>query len=178
MTDDQTNSQQSEDSSENEESSALSIPQAEAIEEIIESMPTPEKRERARHIIEETFVGLIERSSPNQINPEVAKILADSADRDNDNKFKFLTQKQQDAADAKKRSDEFKITKNRDVFSLIKPVVFAVVFVLLIAMGVGVYLCLNGKETLGASLITGAVTSGLSFVAGLGTANILKDKEK
>ena len=46
------------DSSANEESSALSnIPQAEAIEEIIEAIPTPEKREQARHIFEETFVG-------------------------------------------------------------------------------------------------------------------------
>ena len=169
--------ERNEDSSVNEESSALNnIPQAEAIEEIIEAIPTPEKREQARHLIEETFVGLIERSSSNQINPDVAKILADSADRDNDNKFKFLTQKQQDAATAQQRKDELTAQKHKDRVSIIKPVIVFVMVMVILCLSVGIYLSVTGKETLGASLITGVLTAVLSYLAGVGTSDFFKDK--
>lgn len=165
------------DSSANEESSALSnIPQAEAIEEIIEAIPTPEKREQARHIFEETFVGLIERSASNQINPEVARILADSADRDNDNKFKFLSQKQQDTAAAQQRKDELTAQKHKDRVSLIRPIIIFVFVMVILCLSVGIYLSVTGKETLGASLITGVLTAVLSYLAGVGTSDFFKDK--
>jgi len=61
--------------------------------------------------------------------------------------------------------------------SLVKPIVFFVLFVVAICIITGIWLCVNGKETLGASLITGSLTAVLSYAAGFGTSNFFKDEK-
>ena len=59
------------------ESSALSVSESKVeakLEAIIEAVPAPQ-REEARHTFQE-FMGYVERSSTQKVDPEVAKILA------------------------------------------------------------------------------------------------------
>ena len=166
-----------EDSLDNNESSALSKSnhaKLEKIEEIIDAIPVLEQKEEARSILRE-FTKIIER--PSQLDAETAKVITSSIDKDNERKFQFLTQKQKDDTELEKEELDFRREKHRNGFALIKPIVFFVLGLVAICIGVGIWLCFIGKETLGASLITGSLTAVLSFAAGFGTSNVFKDEK-
>ena len=144
----------------NNESSSLSIAEKHAklekIEEILDAIPVPEQKEEARSILRE-FTKIVER--PSQLDPVTAQIITESLDKDNERKFQYLTQKQKDGTELEKEEISFRREKHRDSFSLVKPIVFFVLFVVAICIITGIWLCVNGKETLGASLITGSLTA-------------------
>ena len=160
------------------ESSSLSKKQdkLEKIEEIIDAIPEPERKEEAQVILREIKERYIERLP--QDDPEILKILSESADKEGERKFRYLSQKQKDETDQERAELEFRKIKHANNFSLIKPVVYAVLALLVVCVGVGVWLCANGKETLGASLITGSISSVLSFAAGFGISGKFKDEKK
>ncbi len=166
---------QYEGSSKSEESSAVLNPEVDSkLEEIIEELPA-EKRELVRHTIQEMFVGFMERSSAPQITSEVARILAESADKDNEHKFQFLIQKQKDEAALEAREFEFKREKHTDRFKIVRPIVFYVLAIVALFSIGGVWLCVIGKEVLGASLITGVFAAVFGYLAGIGTSDFFKE---
>lgn len=163
----------------NNEPSSLSkaekLERLEELEEILDAIPEPEQKEKAQSIWRE-FTKIIER--PSQLDPENTKIITESIDKDNERKFQYLIQKQKDETTLEQGELEFRKEKHRDGFSLVKPVVYFVLLVVAACLFTGVWLCYIGKETLGASLITGSLTAVLSFAAGFGASNLLKDEKK
>jgi hypothetical protein len=173
---------QKEDSSTFEESSSILKPEVDSkLAEIMEELPA-EKRELVRHTIQEMFVGIMERSSSPQITPEVAKIITESQDKDNEHKFQFLTQKQRDEAEAEKRADDlrtkqhdFNCTKHSNRFSLMKPIIWAVLALVVGLTIAGVWLLVIGKEAIGSALLSGLWGAVFGYLAGFGTSNFFKD---
>jgi hypothetical protein len=160
------------------EPSALSTPGSNVeakLEEIIEAVPAP-KREGVRHSLQE-FFGYIERSSP-RIDPEVAKILAESNDRDNDNKFKYLTRKQELEAEESKREHELAVKRHDSTIKLLWPILIAVIILVLGCVGAGIYLAATGHETLGFSILSAIVTAVFAYLGGLGTPYLFRFRDK
>lgn len=118
----------------------------------------------------------VERDTGTHLDPEVFKIAAETVARDNENKFKYLTQKQQDTAEKNKREHDFDVLRYQDRYKILRPVTFIVVAVLTVCLFIGIYLCTVDQEMLGSNLITGVITGLLSFLAGLGVSEILKKK--
>ncbi len=69
-----------------------------------------------------------------QIDPETAKILAVTIEKDNDNKFRYLTQKQSDAAAQQAKEHELSAARHRD---LMRPIVWAVILIAIVSVGAG-----------------------------------------
>ncbi len=139
----------------------------EKLERFVDAIPEPQRNE-FREVIRE-FLGVVhsKSTSPFDISPEVAQILSDAQIKDNDNKFKFATQKQTN-------SHEFKMVQHRDRFKILRPIVFTIATVLTVCLFLGIYLAINGHETLGSCILTGVITAILSYLAGLGTADLVK----
>jgi hypothetical protein len=127
--------------------SALEKKEEAKIEAILDKLPP----EQAQHTLRELFFGIIERggTSPAKIDPEAFKIAAATVEKDNDNKFRYLRQKQSDAAEESKREHDFAVVQHKDRFGILRPVVFIIVFVFAICLFVGIYLAATGHETLG-----------------------------
>ncbi len=141
------------------------------LEAIIDKLPP----DQAQHTLRELFFGIIERgSSGPRIDPEVMKIAAASVDKDNENKFKYLTQKQVDEAAKSLRDDEFRTVRHTAQIKLFWPVLITVLVAIVGCIVAGIYLAVNGHETLGIGLIAGAAFSVLGYLAGAGTADIFK----
>ncbi|MEK6335082.1 MAG: hypothetical protein AABM67_09045 [Acidobacteriota bacterium] len=156
------------------EVSAAPVP--EKLEKMIEAVPEPQQHV-FREIVRE-FMGVFHSKtmSPFDINPEVVKILAESQTKDNDNKFEFAKQRQKDVATENQRDYDLKKLKYTNKMQLLRPICLVVVAVYTICLFIGIYLAVIGKETLGASIITGVIASVLSLLAGLGLAPITKDE--
>ena len=179
MSDEDKHSEHNEEESLDNDSSSLSKAskhaQLEKIEEILDAIPVPEQKEEARSILRE-FTKIVER--PSQVDPITAQIITESLDKDNERKFQYLTQKQKDETELEKEEISFRREKHRDGFSLVRPIVYFVLGLVAICIIVGIWLCLNGQPTLGASLITGSLSSVLSFAAGFGATTFFKDDKK
>lgn len=145
--------------------------QEEALEAIIDKLPP----EEVQHTLRELFVGIIERGgSGPRIDPEVMRIAAATVEKDNENKFKYLTQKQSDEAAKSIRDDQFRDKRHESQIKLFWPVLITVLIVTVGCIVAGIYLAVNGHEPLGIGLITGAAFSVLGYLAGAGTADIFK----
>lgn len=142
------------------------------LEEIIEGIPSPEDR----HYLEKTFVGMIERSGAATLTADVATILADSLNKDNDHKFEFLCKKLEQEEQESIREHDLRTQQHKDRFSIVQPAFFFSLFILAACTGVGIWLCYIGKEVLGAALITAVWAGALGFLAGMGSADFFKNK--
>lgn len=163
-------------SSKGGESSALSVPESQVeakLEEIIEAVPAP-RRDEFRHSVRE-FMGFVESAGP-KIDPEVARILAASNDKDNENKFKYLTQKQQHTAEASKREHDLEVTRHEDRVKFFWPILITTLIVIVGCLFVGIYLSATGRDVLGASILTGTAFAIAGYLAGIGTADFFKSK--
>lgn len=173
---DQTELDNEEDSQDTDESSSSIMAQKQAklekFEEIIEAIPVLEQKEEARLILRE-LTRVIER--PSQLNPETARIITESVDKDNQRKFEYLSQKQKDSTEIEKEELDFRRQKYSDSFSLVKPIVIFVLGIVAVCIFTGIWLSVNGQPTLGASLITGSLSAVLSYAAGFGTSKAFKD---
>jgi hypothetical protein len=136
------------------------------VQEVIKDLPAP-KRQEIVHSIQETITAAIRIGQTPPVDPETAKILASTIEKDNDNKFRYLTQKQADSAKEREREQSLEAAHHTDI---VRPVVWAVIAVTLIAVGSGVYFISIGKEAIGSSLLTGIFGAILGFLGGLGTA--------
>lgn len=153
------------DSPDRSEAVPTAVP--EKLEKIIEGVPEPQQHV-FREMVRE-FMGVFhsKTSSPFDIDPQIVKILAESQTKDNDNKFEFAKQRQQDTHEMKK-------IEHLDRQRLIRPAVYVVLGVFPVLLFVGIYLAATGQAALGTGLITGVVTSFLAYVAG--TSDIFKSK--
>ena len=152
------------------------VPVPQKIEEALKDIPEGQ-RQRIRHILQETIsLTAVQGALSPRIDPETAKIITESLDKDNEHKFQYLTQKQRDEAEASKREHDFAVLLHADRRKMLWPVLICVLFMVLGGISAGIYLTANGHEVLGGSLLT-AILSGLfAYLAGLGTANFFKDK--
>jgi hypothetical protein len=143
----------------------------EQLEAIIDKLPP----DQVQHTLREVIFGIIERGSAGpKIDPEVMRIAAATVEKDNENKFKYLTQKQSDEAAKSIRDDEFRTVRHGDQIKLFWPILITVLVAIVGCIVAGIYLAVNGHEPLGIGLITGAAFSVLGYLAGAGTSDIFK----
>jgi hypothetical protein len=160
-----------EDPQSSESLSAPAKKDEEKLEAIIDKLPP----EQAQHTLREFIFGIIERSgSTPKIDPEVFKIAAATVEKDNDNKFKYLTQKQSDEAAKSVRDDAFRDVQHRDHVKLLWPILIVVLIVVVGCIASGIWLAVHGYQSLGTGLITGAAFAVAGYLAGAGTSDIFK----
>jgi len=164
-----------EDRPSDERDSRLPVPQ-ERLDAVISDLPQP-KQQEIRHTVQEVFMALVERSSGPRIDPEVAKIIVASTDKDNEFKFQYLCQKQKDEADENRRMHEMATIQHKDRKQMLWPILITVLVVVLGSIASGIYLAATGHEVLGASLLTGILSAVFAYLAGLGTANFFKNDD-
>jgi hypothetical protein len=140
------------------------------------NVPAPKKQE-IRHVIQEVFMGFMERSAGQKMDPETARIVSESVIKDNDNKFHFLMQKQKDEAAEKERGHNLEIIKHGDRVKFLWPIVIVSIGIIVAGLITGVYLSVNGHETLGTGILATILAGIFSYLAGLGTANFFKSKD-
>jgi hypothetical protein len=149
------------------------------LEDVIRDLPEP-KRVEVRNTFLQVFMAFAQRGGTvgPTIDPETAKILTDSADKEHEYRYKFLTQKQKDEAEESKRDDTFRTLKFSSRYKIVRPCSLAGLVVIPVCLFLGIYLAATGHETLGSSILTGVTTSFLSFIAGLSTGNLIRDKDE
>lgn len=165
-----------------EEPSAAALPDAPtptpktveaSLEPVIKDLPEPTQREIVR-VVEQQFMAVVRSGMAGpQIDPETAKILADTLQKDNENKFQYLIRKQADAAAQQERADGLASAQHKD---LARPIVWAAVSVTVLTVLAGLYFIAIGKDAIGGGLISGIFGALLGFLGGLGTAGHLQRK--
>jgi len=140
------------------------------LEPVIKDLPE-RKKEEIVHTVEQTMMAFVRGGGNPPIDPETAKVLAATIERDNENKFKFLTQKQADEAKRQERDDTLTVRRHND---LVKPTVWAGILLALGSVAAGIYFIGIGREAIGSSLLTGVFGALFGFLGGLGTAKHLR----
>jgi hypothetical protein len=142
---------------------------------IIKDLPQP-KQQQIRHVVEQKFEALIATAIGGgpKLDAETVKILAVAVEKENDNKFKFLTQKQANEAIREQREHEFIRLCHRDNVRLFAPVLVSAVVVFLVCVGTGIYFLAVGREAVGSAVLTGVFSAAFGYLGGLGTANFFK----
>src|SRR3989442_5031516 len=87
------------------------------LNEVLKELPQP-KQELLRESVHELFMAIVQRGAGTTIDAETASILAASADKEHEYRFKFRTQVQKDAADESLREHEFEKIKHKDRVTL------------------------------------------------------------
>lgn len=152
------------------------VPQVEQkLEAFAKDLPE-NKQEEFKHTIHEVFAMFMERSGGPRIDSETAKILAASADKDNDLRFRYLSQKQKDTADQKERDQKLEERRLTYLVRFIWPILIAVLIVAIGGISAGIYFASTGREMLGSNLLTGFITAILAFIGGMGCPRIFKLK--
>ena len=147
------------------------------VEKVIEDLPLPQpKKAEIRHTFQEMFMTFVERSGGPRIDPETAKILAETVDKDNEHKFQFLMQKQKDEAAQTEREHKLEVNRHEDRVKFLWLILIPSLLLIILGLFAGVYLCANNHEVLGASILTAIITGIFAFLAGLGTVNFFKSK--
>ena len=145
------------------------------LNEALKDLPQP-KQELFRESVHELFMGIVQRGSIPTIDAETAKILADSADKEHEYRFKFRTQVQKDSAEESLREHEFERIKYESRVKLFVPILATVLITVVGCLVVGIYLASNGRELLGTGLITGTAFAVAGYLAGVGTSGFFKNE--
>jgi hypothetical protein len=156
---------------------SLTVPENK-LEPVIKDLPPPKQqeiKEIVREIQRNSTLAYIEHGAP-RIDPETARILTESVNRDNDHKFDYLTQKQRNEADAELRRDTLEAQRHTDRVKLLWPILGTSLVICLSAFGFGLYFCATGHETIGSSILTGLFSGVFGYLGGLGTAQFFKTK--
>ena len=143
-----------------------------SLQPLIKDLPEPKQKEIVR-TFEQQFMAVIRGGMTPQIDPETAKILAGTLEKDNDNKFRYLTQKQADTAAQEAREHALVTARHRD---LMKPIVYAVILIAVSSVAAGLIFIATGHESVGSSLLTGIFGALLGYLGGLGTSGHLSKK--
>ncbi len=144
------------------------------LEGILKDLP-PTKQQQIKQTVHEEFMAVVQGGINPKIDPEVARILTDSLDKDNENKFRYLTQKQSDEAARDERAQGFEKLKFETRVKFLWPIVTSILLITIAGLVEGVYLATHGHETLGVNILTAIITAVFAYLAGLGTANFFKD---
>ena len=150
------------------------VPQVEAkLQPIIEDLPQ-EKQQQIRHTLEDTFMGFVANLGGPKIDPETARILAESQDKEGERRFQYLQTKQQNLAKEKERAHELAQERHRHTYRLMWPIVIVALLIVVGCVASGILLAATGHEILGASILTGIFAALLGYLGGLGTAKFFK----
>lgn len=159
-------------------STALSIPQVDQkLDAVLAKVPEPQRnqiRTIIHEVVRDSFTAVVQGGGP-RMDPETAKIITASIDKDNDNKFQYLTQQQKDEAEAGKRQHEFAVIRHGNRTRMMWPCLIAILITTIGCISVGIYLAATGREMLGSNILTAIITALLSFLGGLGTAHFFKE---
>jgi len=156
--------------------SGASVPQVEEkLETALKDLPPP-KQQMIRETIQEVFMAVVGGIAGPKIDAETAKIVAASVDKDNEFRFQYLSQKQKDEAEQNKRAHDLEMLRHQDRVRVLRPVLYTMLFVVVGALSVGVYLAATGHEVLGSNILTAVITGLLAFLGGLGTMSFFKGK--
>ena len=66
--------------------------------------------------------------------------------------------------------------RHKSRMSLAKPAMYAAMVVVIGTTTAGIWLAAAGRETLGASILSGVLSAVLAYLGGLGTGNFFKPK--
>lgn len=123
-------------------------------------LPAPQQREIIHTL--QSLVAYVERSSVGpKIDPETVRIVTASVDKDNENKFKYLTQKQANDAAKQQRDHEFAVVCHTDNVRLFKPVLISTILVFIGCVAAGISFIAIGREAVGSGILSGVFGAGL-----------------
>ena len=142
------------------------------IANLLEKLPQQTRIE----VVRELFMGVVKESGFPKFDPEVIKIISASVEKDNENKFQYLTQKQRDATEIKKREQDQEGVQHKDRIKLLWPILIAAILCGLGLISAGVWFVLVGKEAIGVGFITAVLSAAFGYLGGLGTARLFKPK--
>ncbi len=149
----------------------------ENLDKALDQIASGPQREGITKVIREFMMTVVASTSGQpKIDPATVRILSDSIDRDNDNKFQYLMQKQRDSAAVDQREHELDIVKHSDRMKLARPITYAAVLTVIGTIVAGIWLAAIGHETLGASILSSVISAALAYLGGLGTAHFFKEK--
>jgi hypothetical protein len=144
---------------------------------VLNDVPVSEpQKQQIIHKIEETFMAAIATNVQNapRLDPETVKIIAVTVEKDNDNKFKYLTQKQANDAAKQLRDHEFAVVCHTDNVRLFRPVLISAMLVFVGCVTAGIYFIAIGREAVGSGILSGVFGAAFGYLGGLGTANYFK----
>ena len=154
----------------------VSPPQVEeSLKPVIQDLPQPKQQEIVRTVektVEQTLIAAVRGTAGPQIDAETAKIITASLDKDNENRFKFLTQKQADNAKAEERKAALEVTRHSDTVKLLWPCLYAAILLVLGSTGAGIWFIAIGRDAIGSSILSGVGGLFFGFLGGLGSRGL------
>lgn len=141
------------------------------LERIIDKLPP----EQVQHTIRELIFGIIERGASPKADPEALKIAAASVDKDNENKFHYLTQKETNKAEKEKREHELKVKRYDAQSKMLWPILISIIVLVLGCISSGIYLAATGRDVLGFSILSATISAVFAFFGGWGMAHFFKN---
>lgn len=148
----------------------------ESLQPVIQDLPQPKQQEITRTVertIEHQMMAVFRGGMGPQMDPETAKILATTIEKDNDNKFKYLTQKQSDIAARETREHTYSLQCHTDGISLLRPIIYSSIVIVITSVVSGIYFISHGQEAVGSSLLTGVFGLLFGYLGGLGSSNYM-----
>lgn len=157
--------------------SAAQVVEAE-IAPALEGLPPP-RRQQILHKIEETLTAFVATSVQGgpKMDAESVRVLAATVEKDNENKFKYLCQKEQHEAEQKTGELGFRRERHRDHVGMLKPVIIAVLAVVIVTIGAGLWFIAHDREAIGIGILTSVATASFGFLGGLGVSNFFRDSQ-
>jgi hypothetical protein len=134
------------------------------VEALLEQVPP--------NLIRETLIAVLREGASPRIDPENFKVAARTVEQEQNNKLTFLMRKLEVEDEESKRTHDLALLSHKDKFKILRPAVYTVLAIFPVCLFIGIYLAVIGHAVLGSSLITGVVTSFLSYLAGGGTKSL------
>jgi len=152
------------------------VDEEEKVEALLEQVP---------NLIRDTLIAVIrERDTPRPIiDPDTFKLAAQTTQQEQDNKLAFLIKKLGFEDEQRRREHDLEVERHklnveqsRSVRTMCWPILFAVIFLVLGCIAVGIYLAARDKdtETLGFSILSATVAALFAYLGGLGTPRFWK----
>jgi lipopolysaccharide export LptBFGC system permease protein LptF len=131
--------------------------------------------------LEKTLIGIIRDGASPRIDPETYKLAAQTTQQEQDNKLTFLMRKLDVEDSQNERQHKLEIEKHnleveqsRSSRKMCWPLLLAAIGLVVFAIVSGIHYAANGRETLGASILSGTVTAVFAYIGGLGTPRFWK----
>ena len=161
--------------SETDDLAGVPTPEAkERLEQALQKLP-PQERTMMRESLRE-FMGVVVSSGGQKIDPEIARMILESVNQDNENKFKFALQREENRANQQQRKDNLELTRLTTQTRMLWPVIVAAIVIIVGCVCAGLYFIAIGKESIGIGILTAVISAVFGYLGGLGTANFFSKK--
>lgn len=160
---------------ETDDLAGLPTPEAkEKLEQALQKLQ-PQERTMMRESLRE-FMGVVVSSGGQKIDPETARMILESVNQDNENKFKFALQREENRASQQQRKDNLELTRLTTQTRMLWPIIVAAIVVVVGCICAGLYFIAIGKESIGTGILTAVISAVFGYLGGLGTANFFSKK--